>query len=635
MHSASNGSRQPRRASADDSALGHAALALGLQQQRWCCWRIGAVRCPRAIGRDSGGSIGGVGIGGGGIGAGAASACRGNAMRDARRAAIRSSAPRSASGRSARRPPFRAPSAPTPVSITAHRASFTARSRASLPAAVGSPASATPSIRPSAARRRQPVARRRSGVPPAGERRFVADEVMVRLPSNLTRAGARRACAPAWPHPGRVAPHRADRHDVPSLAHSGRPLRAGHHPRARSRDRRERGAAELSLHAGAAARASARQAGTRSQQYALAKLNVPQAHRLATGDRVLIAVIDSGIDTSHPEIDGFVAGSFDALNSKEPPHPHGTAMAGAIVAHARLTGVAPAARILAIRAFGANEHRRRRHHAHAAARHRLGGRARRARHQHELRRTERSGDRARARRGAQEGHRAGRRRRQCRRQVAAAVPGLRPQRHRGHRDRRRGQAVQARQPRQAHRGRGARRRGSGAGAQRRLPGVDRDLDCRRAGQRRSPRCCSSASPISRPTRCARCCSRPPPISAPRAATTSSAPASPTPSGQSRRSRRTRHATPRPTLGRALISDRSSAIRGCAFDTRAVPPPLEGEGRKPPSPCEAACGVGELSERAPVERSPHPGAQGARRPSPSRGGWAPPAYKHETRVTLRR
>ena len=88
-------------------------------------------------------------------------------------------------------------------------------------------------------------------------------------------------------------------------------------------------------------------------QYALAKLNVPQAHRLATGDRVLIAVIDSGIDASHPEIDGFVAASFDALNSKEPPHSHGTAMAGAIVAHARLTGIAPAARILAIRAFGA------------------------------------------------------------------------------------------------------------------------------------------------------------------------------------------------------------------------------------------------------------------------------------------
>ena len=64
-------------------------------------------------------------------------------------------------------------------------------------------------------------------------------------------------------------------------------------------------------------------------------------------------MIDSGIDLAHPEIDGLVAASFDALNSTEPPHSHGTAMAGAIVAHARLMGVAPAARILAVRAFGA------------------------------------------------------------------------------------------------------------------------------------------------------------------------------------------------------------------------------------------------------------------------------------------
>ena len=120
---------------------------------------------------------------------------------------------------------------------------------------------------------------------------------------------------------------------------------------------------------------SMRRARQQDAQYALAKLHLPQAHRFATGDRVLIAVIDSGIDTTHPEIAGFVAASFDALNSKEPPHSHGTAMAGAIVAHARLMGVAPAARILAIRGLRRARHRRRRHHADAAARHRLGGRA--------------------------------------------------------------------------------------------------------------------------------------------------------------------------------------------------------------------------------------------------------------------
>jgi hypothetical protein len=88
-------------------------------------------------------------------------------------------------------------------------------------------------------------------------------------------------------------------------------------------------------------------------QYALVNLRLPQAHTLAHGANVTVAVIDSGIDVKHPELANAIAGSFDALGSKEGPHVHGTGIAGAIVAHARLMGSAPAARILAIRAFGA------------------------------------------------------------------------------------------------------------------------------------------------------------------------------------------------------------------------------------------------------------------------------------------
>jgi subtilisin family serine protease len=88
-------------------------------------------------------------------------------------------------------------------------------------------------------------------------------------------------------------------------------------------------------------------------QYANAKLRLPQAHTLAQGANVTIAVIDSGIDAKHPELANSVADSFDALGSKEGPHVHGTGIAGAIVAHARLMGSAPQARILGIRAFGA------------------------------------------------------------------------------------------------------------------------------------------------------------------------------------------------------------------------------------------------------------------------------------------
>ncbi len=90
-------------------------------------------------------------------------------------------------------------------------------------------------------------------------------------------------------------------------------------------------------------------------QYALAKLRLPEAHTLAHGRDVTIAVIDFGIDTSHPELAGSIAASFDALDSKDGPHVHGTGIAGAIVAHARLMGGAPSARILAIRAFGISQ----------------------------------------------------------------------------------------------------------------------------------------------------------------------------------------------------------------------------------------------------------------------------------------
>jgi subtilisin family serine protease len=87
-------------------------------------------------------------------------------------------------------------------------------------------------------------------------------------------------------------------------------------------------------------------------QYALAKLRLPEAHTLAHGLNVLVAVIDSGIDLKQPELANAIAESFDALGSKEGPQVHGTGVAGAIAAHARLMGSAPAAKILAIRAFG-------------------------------------------------------------------------------------------------------------------------------------------------------------------------------------------------------------------------------------------------------------------------------------------
>lgn len=86
-------------------------------------------------------------------------------------------------------------------------------------------------------------------------------------------------------------------------------------------------------------------------QYAVDVLHLPDAHKLATGLDVRVAVIDSGIDETNPDLAGTVIERFDALGEPFKPHPHGTAMAGAIVAHRTLVGVAPEARLIAIRAF--------------------------------------------------------------------------------------------------------------------------------------------------------------------------------------------------------------------------------------------------------------------------------------------
>jgi subtilisin family serine protease len=77
-------------------------------------------------------------------------------------------------------------------------------------------------------------------------------------------------------------------------------------------------------------------------------------HRMARGANVPIAVIDSEIDFTHPDLVGVVAQRFSAVGgAPEKPHPHGTGMAGAMAARQRVLGTAPAARLLAVHAFNA------------------------------------------------------------------------------------------------------------------------------------------------------------------------------------------------------------------------------------------------------------------------------------------
>jgi hypothetical protein len=87
-----------------------------------------------------------------------------------------------------------------------------------------------------------------------------------------------------------------------------------------------------------------------AEQYAPEKLGAVEAHRLATGNGVTVAVIDSGVDPNHPDLAGAIVGSYDAAGTDR-PHPHGTGMAGAIASRGTVMGVAPGAKLLTVRAF--------------------------------------------------------------------------------------------------------------------------------------------------------------------------------------------------------------------------------------------------------------------------------------------
>jgi Subtilase family len=87
------------------------------------------------------------------------------------------------------------------------------------------------------------------------------------------------------------------------------------------------------------------------EQYTIEKLRLAEVHKVATGREVLVAVIDSKVDTNHPDLAGAIAEEYDAVGRSEQAHSHGTGMTGAIVSHRKLLGIAPNARILAVHAF--------------------------------------------------------------------------------------------------------------------------------------------------------------------------------------------------------------------------------------------------------------------------------------------
>jgi serine protease len=95
----------------------------------------------------------------------------------------------------------------------------------------------------------------------------------------------------------------------------------------------------------------------RSQQWDFAKMRVAEAWQKSTGTGVVVAVIDTGVDSTHPDLGANVLRGYDAVTNKAGTvtdgNGHGTHVAGTIAAVTGnglgISAVAPHARILPVK----------------------------------------------------------------------------------------------------------------------------------------------------------------------------------------------------------------------------------------------------------------------------------------------
>jgi len=183
--------------------------------------------------------------------------------------------------------------------------------------------------------------------PPPGETRFVRNEVLLNIPANITTP-ALDAIAQR---------NRLTRLELREFSMTGRRI-----ARVRINDGRAVASVIQSLQAEAGIAGAQpnylysleQGSGPASgpPQYAYGKLHLSQAHALARGESIRVAVVDTMIDVTHPDLAGTVAATFDATGLASKPHFHATGVAGVIAAHGTLTGAAPSVQILAVTAFG-------------------------------------------------------------------------------------------------------------------------------------------------------------------------------------------------------------------------------------------------------------------------------------------
>jgi subtilisin family serine protease len=97
------------------------------------------------------------------------------------------------------------------------------------------------------------------------------------------------------------------------------------------------------------------------EQYAVAQMRLPEAWESATGQGVTIAIIDSGVDLDHPDLEAKLDRGRDFVDGDREPddeNGHGTHVAGIAAAATDngigIAGAAPDARILPVRVLDAD-----------------------------------------------------------------------------------------------------------------------------------------------------------------------------------------------------------------------------------------------------------------------------------------
>ncbi len=89
-------------------------------------------------------------------------------------------------------------------------------------------------------------------------------------------------------------------------------------------------------------------------QWAPEKIRLPQAHRQATGSQMTVAVLDTGVDASHPDLSGHISVGKDFVDMDNDPSEEGTAGKSLAYGHGThvaglITLAAPDAEIMPVR----------------------------------------------------------------------------------------------------------------------------------------------------------------------------------------------------------------------------------------------------------------------------------------------